>query len=192
MARAPVAGEVKTRLESALGRAGALAAYEDLLARALETVRAAGMEAELWMSGDRAVCARVADSAGLEWRPQCSGDVGERMLAIIRSAATRARTAIVIGADLPSIDATYLRRAADALGRCDLVIGPAEDGGYGLIAMTRPCAALFKGIVWGGDRVYEDTLERARTHGLTVGSLPTVWDVDDPSGWERFRALDVG
>ncbi|MFP6835202.1 MAG: DUF2064 domain-containing protein, partial [Pseudomonadales bacterium] len=74
------------------------------------------------------------------------------------------------------------------LDRHDLVIGPAEDGGYGLIGLRKPAPALFENMRWGTDSVLRDTLDRAVRIGLSYELLTTVWDVDNAVDWARFRA----
>jgi glycosyltransferase A (GT-A) superfamily protein (DUF2064 family) len=94
----------------------------------------------------------------------------------------------LVGTDCPPIDATYVDAAFDALSGRDLVLGPAEDGGYGLIAMRSIAPSLFKGISWGGPDVLAETLDAARGSDLDVALLGMIWDVDTPEDWHRYRA----
>ena len=71
-----------------------------------------------------------------------------------------------------------------------MVIGPAEDGGYVLIGMRQPQAALFADISWGSERVLAETLARAKSLHLNYHLLPTLWDVDTPADLPRLQTLN--
>jgi hypothetical protein len=73
-----------------------------------------------------------------------------------------------------------LAQANAALASHDVVLGPAADGGYYLIGVKRPCAALFTGIAWGESRVCRDTEAAATAEGLCVAKLSVLCDVDRP------------
>src|SRR6185436_6912680 len=101
------------------------------------------------------------------------------------------------GADLPVLRPRELRRAARWLaGGCDVVLAPAEDGGYALIAARRVSPLLFSGIAWGGPDVYEVTMRKLISLGYRWRALDRVWDVDRPEDLERLSwprlALHVG
>ena len=95
-------------------------------------------------------------------------------------------------ADCPELTAAYVRDAAGYLGDHDLVLGPAEDGGYGLIALGRPAPKLFADEPWGSSAVLRDTLARADDAGLSVKLMGTIWDVDDGADWARYQAVILG
>ena len=88
--------------------------------------------------------------------------------------------------------AGYVEAALDALQRADVVVGPVEDGGYCLIGMTRPRAALFEDIAWGGGDVCDRTLAKAAHLGLKAVTLETLYDVDDADDHRRWRAAQAG
>jgi len=105
-------------------------------------------------------------------------------------ALRRHRAAIIIGADCPALRPRDLRRAARWLaGGCDVVIAPAEDGGYALIGAKRVSPLLFSGIAWGGPDVYESTMRKLVSLGYRWRALERVWDVDRPEDLERLRWL---
>jgi len=124
------------------------------------------------------------------YHEQGSGNLGDRMAqALTRAWADGIDRAVIIGIDCPSLTADNLSQAFAALDRADLVLGPAEDGGYYLIGMTRPPApqtantwdqSLFDNIPWSTDRVLELTLAAAQRHNLRVASLATDRDIDHP------------
>ncbi len=180
-ARAPVKGRVKTRLIPALGPAGALALYEKLLGHTLETVRHSRLApAVLCCSPDLQHEFFRQHSKDFVLYQQQGQDLGERMERAICHGLQEAQAVVLIGSDCPAIDATCLARAFDALTEHDVVIGPAEDGGYVLIGMKRPRSGLFENIDWGSDRVLAQTRERLETLGLSWAELPALPDIDRP------------
>lgn len=192
-ARIPVPGATKTRLIPALGPEGAAALQAAMTAHTLRTASAfaRGREAEIevrYTSGDPQA-ALDCFPAGHALVDQGEGDLGARMLRAITAATDSGADAIVIGSDCPALSPAILNAAADALDTADVVLGPAVDGGYYLIAMRRPHPVLFDAMPWGTERVLGDTRARAREANLTVHVLPTRRDVDRPEDleeWARF------
>ena len=141
---------------------------EDTLAR---LARVPGVASELWL------------------RCQPNGDLGARMHGALLASLSDAPAALVVGTDCPLIDASYVVAAVAALREHDVVLGPAEDGGYGLVGVNRPAPGLFEGIDWGGPAVMAQSRARARTLGLRHIELAPVWDVDRPADLPRLAAL---
>ncbi len=189
-ARAPELGKVKTRLAAEVGDEAALAAHCALVEHTLREVRAPGSwSVELWIAGplDTPELGGWAELVQGPLVVQSDGDLGVRMASCLETLLARGRRVVLIGCDCPPIDADYLRAAFELLETRNLVLGPAEDGGYGLIGMRDKLIDVFTDIPWGTPRVLEQTLERAQALGVSVGLLPVIWDVDDRAGWERFR-----
>ena len=186
--RAPVPGRVKSRLAGELGAGAALEAYRVLVERELDAISVVEFPVELWVEGDpdHPLVNDWSRRYALTVRRQPTGDLGRKMHEAIRSCCNAGRAGMVIGSDLPAVDAAYVERAASLLEERDLVLGPAADGGYALIGLKTPMAALFTGIDWGTGRVYRQTREKADGFGLRVGELPMTWDVDSPADWQRF------
>ena len=187
-ARAP--GEAKTRLIPALGAAGAAALQRRLVMHCLRAARDSRLgPVELWCApgtGDPFFreCER---RLGASLHPQAEGDLGARMQRAFESALALSPRAILVGSDIPALSAQYLRDADRALRRGgDAVIGPAEDGGYVLIGLSRCDAALFRDIPWGGSEVLAETRRRIAALGWRVTELPALWDVDRPEDLERL------
>jgi len=177
-AKAPVPGEVKTRLIPALGAQGAAALQARLTRRAVETALAANVApVELWCSPDDRH--PFFHELPVARRVQRGTDLGERMADALCTALAQSRFAILIGTDCPTLTDDYLRDAAEclALGE-DAVLGPAEDGGYVLIGLRRCEARLFEGIAWGTAEVLAATRARLAECGFHWHELPTLWDVD--------------
>ena len=124
---------------------------------------------------------------------QEGADLGAKMSRTIELTLQRedANAAVVIGTDCPALTADYLQKALDALSSgVDVVLGPAEDGGYVLIGMGQPHSTLFSTIDWGTDRVMAQTLEAIGACGLSYQLLDTLWDVDRPEDLQRLRLLN--
>jgi rSAM/selenodomain-associated transferase 1 len=190
LARAPEPGKVKTRLIPALGEAGAADLQRGFVLHALGAATEAGLgPVELWCAPDAAhpFFAECGQRFGVSIHAQGAGDLGERMERAMRAALERSQRAILIGSDVPAMDPHYLRAADRALvAGNDMVIGPAEDGGYVLIGLTRCFAELFRDIPWGTASVLEETRRRAAALSLRIGELPVLWDVDRPEDLQRL------
>jgi len=193
LAKAPVAGFAKTRLIPLLGAEGAAQLQHGLIARAVATACAAAVgPVTLWATPDERHPAFQACSgrSDVALARQCDGDLGARMLAAIVAAEG---PVLVIGTDCPALTAQHLRTAAGVLRNgADIVILPAEDGGYVLIGMRSPAPALFTEMPWSTSGVMHETRRRLRALGLTWEEPVTLWDVDRPADLERLRDVDLG
>ncbi|MGI8855667.1 MAG: TIGR04282 family arsenosugar biosynthesis glycosyltransferase [Thermomicrobiales bacterium] len=115
------------------------------------------------------------------------GDVGTAMCYAIQCALDhRATQVALIGSDLPSLPPAHIATAFARLDEgADIVLGPAEDGGYYLIAATAPHPALFAGIPWSTDAVYAASVEKVTACGLTLATLPAWYDIDGMADLRR-------
>jgi glycosyltransferase A (GT-A) superfamily protein (DUF2064 family) len=103
------------------------------------------------------------------------------------AALSRASRVILVGSDIPALSAQYLRDAKRALaGGDDVVVGPAEDGGYVLIGLSHCDLELFREIPWGGPEVLPETRRRIAALRWRLIELPALWDVDRPEDLERL------
>jgi rSAM/selenodomain-associated transferase 1 len=189
-AKAPVTGQVKSRLAAVLGAAGAAELHRRLARRTLRTAVEAGIgPVTLYCAPDahHGFFADCAAEFGVMLAPQGDGDLGARMA----RAFERDAPAVLIGCDCPAREPADLAAAAAALARADAVVTPAEDGGYVLIGLRAPAPGLFADIAWGGSDVMLRTRQRAAALGLTLQELPTTWDVDRASDLDRLAALDA-
>jgi rSAM/selenodomain-associated transferase 1 len=189
-ARAPEAGQVKTRLIPLLGSHGAAALYRSLTLHALAVARESGLgPVELWCTPgtDHDFFRDCHERFRAELHRQCEGDLGARMHDACEDALTRSRYVLLTGSDCPSLTAADLRAAARALhdGR-DAAFCPAEDGGYMLIGLTRAMPALFEAMNWGTSSVMEETRQRLRNLGWRWHELPAHWDLDRPEDYQRL------
>lgn len=188
-ARAPVSGEVKTRLIPRLGAEAAADMQRALTERALTTALAAGIgPVELWCSPDRSHPSFSAfNDSGVALHDQGEGDIGERMHRALANALRAGDMPVLIGSDCPSLTVQDLRDAGQALERgADLAFVPAEDGGYVLIAARTCSRSLFDGIEWGTERVMAQTRGRLRELGYSWKELAPRWDIDRPEDYDRL------
>jgi uncharacterized protein len=188
-ARRPVAGEVKTRLAASLGSERAAELYAAFVQDLASRFRDAPF-AVRWAIAppleDFAIRFGVAPET---CREQVGPDLGARMLDTFVAMRREgfARCAIV-GSDLPQLSLARLAEAFAALDAADLVLGPASDGGYYLVALREP-HDVFAGIPWSSPVVLERTLVRAAGQGLRVRLLASDFDVDTAEDFERLREL---
>ncbi|MFB3884095.1 MAG: TIGR04282 family arsenosugar biosynthesis glycosyltransferase [Thermodesulfobacteriota bacterium] len=190
-AKAPIPGEVKTRLIPSLGGEAAASLHKKLVFRSLQTVSRAGLgPAELWCtpSMEDPFFKLCAGKFNLELRRQTDGDIGKRMAYAFDRALRKAPYALLIGTDCPSLTPDDLKKAFEVLAQgMDAVIGPAEDGGYVLLGLRRSAPELFGGISWGSNSVLEVTRKRLRVLGWQWHELEKRWDVDRPGDLDRLR-----
>lgn len=191
-ARVPRLGAVKRRLARTLGDAQALDAHCRLVVDTLGRLsRVPGFVTELWIDGEPdARCRAWSSRFGLPLRRQQGADLGERMSHALTDALGRAPRALLVGTDCPPIDAAYVSGALAALDDHAVVLGPAVDGGYGLVGLREPVPALFAGIAWGTPSVLRQTLAVATGQGITVCLHEEIWDVDDAADWARYLGVD--
>jgi uncharacterized protein len=182
-AKAPLPGAAKTRLIPRLGEWRAARLHARLILRTIDTALAARCGAvELHGTRRHSFFKRL----NVGFRLQHGDDLGERMHYALSKAK---KPAILIGTDCPVLTTADLRRAARWLrGGADVVLAPAEDGGYALIGARRVSPSLFQGIAWGSEHVYEETVKRLE-RGYRWRALRRVWDVDRPHDLDRLRSL---
>lgn len=183
--RIPEYGKVKSRLARQIGHENALAIYTLMLNKTIENVsNLRGVDIYGFYDGDKSKA--VDFIKRLCAIPQEGKDLGERMLNVIRWLFGKGYDKVIlIGADSPDLPLCYIEDAFSRLNHCELVIGPAMDGGYYLIGMNRFLKGLFEGIEWGRNTVAEDTILKAQNNGIKYFLLPYWYDIDDIDGLKR-------
>ena len=189
-AKAPVAGQVKTRLCPPLTAQQAALLHTRLVRHALAAACATGgtaVEQHCSPSADDVFFTDCAREFGVALRTQGHGDIGDRMAHALRE-ASRECPLLLIGSDCPARGADDLRDALHALATgMDAVLGPVEDGGYSLIGLTRFDARLFEDIAWSTGQVTAQTQARFAHLDFRCMTLPTLWDVNRPADLARLR-----
>lgn len=178
--RVPKPGEVKTRLTPPLSADQACELYraflQDLSHRLSKLKK---IEMVVFYAGDNpaALEGLLPDRCSLI--AQSGGTLGERLSnAFGELLATPGTSAAIIGSDSPDLPLSYIKRAFIKLKHKDVVLGPASDGGYYLIALRSVAGQLFDKIDWGTDTVFHDTLARVADSDLECSMLPLWYDVD--------------
>lgn len=186
-AKAPIPGQVKTRLCPPLTPDEAATLHGSFVLDTLERTKAA--VAKLKLPLDRYLaCAPssalvffqiMEERQGVALIDQVGEDVGARMRQAFDSLFARGyRRVIIVGTDIPSLPLDHYQQALTLLDSHDLVLGPAFDGGYYLIGLKRATPELFTGIPWSTDLVLAATQEKAAKLGLATALLPAWRDVD--------------
>ena len=177
-------GHVKTRLEQALGKDEALAAYRELV-EAVSGWRGHGEWEAIWcLTGPG-----EWDWEGTQWE-QVEGDLGERMEAAVDAAfSAGASRVVVVGTDVPDLNAATVERMFERLAEgADVVTVPVRDGGYGAVGLRARPRGWFQGRAWSHGRVHEEAVVRSAEWGMRFCALPCLFDVDEPEDWAEWTA----
>jgi rSAM/selenodomain-associated transferase 1 len=184
--RLPEAGMTKTRLARTLGEAPTLLLYQAMLADTawkLARIEAADPVAMMTCAGEP----RWPPQDPLSRNPYASfrmfrqegADFGTRLgFSLSRPLDFGYQKVVLVGADSPELSVADLVHALELLDRCDVVLGPAEDGGYYLIGEKRHHPELFQGITWSTNVVFEQTRAAAQCAKLSVGLVRMLGDID--------------
>lgn len=189
--RYPVPGKTKTRLIPALGPAGAANLHRELTektfftATTFTTRHKATIQCCFEGGTPQKMHRWLGSIPKLSF--QHEGDLGQRMrFALFEALNEGSKRVILLGTDIPGLNAEILAKAFAALQEHDIVLGPSRDGGYWLIGLKQPID-LFQNIDWSTPRVLEQTLAQARQIGLTVCLLEFLSDVDTPEDLGAWR-----
>jgi len=174
MCKAPVKGRVKTRLAQDIGDERALHVYSIMMATLFANL-SAGTDYDVCACVDGDV--RLVQAGTVKPMTQHGSSLGERIKNAVHE-CSRYDVKIVIGSDTPNITPQIINEGIMNLKHADLVIGPAQDGGYYLIGMKRLHETLFDGISWSTELVLQQTLERAQSSALSTVCLQTMRDID--------------
>lgn len=188
--KAPVMGQVKSRLAAVIGKKAALELYKSFILDIVDTIKKTGHPFKICFYPPDAGAA-VTSWLGRRWQfmPQQGNDLGQRMEnAFTRCFSEGFERAVLIGSDLPDLTPSVLHEAITSLAENDVVIGPASDGGYYLIGFNKRTfmPRLFHGIPWSTETVFQETMAILRDSALTVHRAPQWNDVDTA---EDLKAL---
>ena len=186
-AKAPIPGQVKTRLCPPLTPDEAATVHGSFVLDTLERTRTAVSKYRLPVDRYLA-CAPsstlpffkiMEERQAVRLLDQEGDDLGARMdRAIVALFARGYHRVVIVGTDVPSLPLEHYQQAVHLLDGLDVVLGPALDGGYYLIGLKQPVPALFHDIPWSTDRVLAHTKEKAAGLGLSLGVLPEWRDID--------------
>jgi len=178
-AKAPIAGKVKTRLQSHCSAEQAAGIAEILLEESIKRATQSWpgeVFLSVWLDDQHPFIQRMLSRYSINLVQQCGGDLGEKMQHTFMRAHY---PAAIMGCDAPHIAGATLIAAYDALLGGESVIAPSIDGGYYLIGLAQEAAELFAGPAWGSDTVLETTLYNATQIDLELTQLAALNDVDE-------------
>jgi len=192
MAKAPQAGNVKTRLCPPLSLEEAAALYRGFILDTIAKMNCLQTVQPVLSYTPANSDAFFADMAP-HWThlPQEGTDLGARMHSCFRHLLAHGYDHVLLtGSDLPTLPLHIFRLALHlaATPKIDVILGPSDDGGYYLIGLRAPCPALFEDMVWSTSTVLAETVRRATCLGLRIAYLPTWYDIDTPGDLSRLRA----
>ena len=174
----PVAGRVKTRLASSIGDPEALRVYETLRGLTEKATSAADAEKAIFYS-DFIPETDLFLTGNVTAHLQDGGDLGKRMhRAFLKGFELGFHRVVLIGTDCPELSTFLIDRAFQCLTEDDMVMGPARDGGFYLVGLTRPFPELFLDRTWSTPEVLNDSLRIAREHHSGCTLLPALSDID--------------
>jgi uncharacterized protein len=191
-------GQVKTRLIGDLSAAQAARLHEAFVGDVVERMARGPFSLLLaWALDDGEALPRwtLENGEAVAGLRQRGPDLGERLFRGLAEAAEAYGAVAALGSDHPSIPVDRPRQAFEALeAGADVALGPAEDGGYYLLACAGKTLRreLFEGIAWSTERVLEQTLERCRSLRYEVALLPEGADVDRPEDLRRLASRLAG
>lgn len=193
-AKAPVPGEVKTRLLPVLSPESAAALHAELVLWVSRMLCGSGIgPVQLAVSGSSAcplfdACRREGVASILT---QHGDDLGARMHHALQRGLQAYSKVLLVGSDCPAMDAAYLKSAAAALDEHPVVLGAAVDGGYVLVGATQIEPSVFTGVHWGSAAVLAQTLANVERAGLGCAVLDALSDIDRPEDLAHWQALQA-
>ena len=185
-------GLVKTRMLPELSPQQACELHRELVYWTSEVLAHSHLgRVELSVAGNTASpLFRQCEDLGVKSvRRQSGKDLGERMYNALADGLERHEKVILVGSDSPQLDREYLREAIAALDYSDVVLGPAEDGGYVLIGVRALDRRWFEEVDWGTETVFADTVARFELTGANWQRLSVLQDIDRPEDLPIWRAI---
>src|SRR3990172_2353787 len=185
-AKTPVPGTVKTRMLPWLTESECLELHALLLKHAIVRVKKfnyPALERNIFLTSfEDGIIREIAKWTGrtrfsIQYQRGC--DLGERLAEAMELKFRQGfQKVVIIGTDSPLIGDKEFRLALEVLNRHEVVLGPAEDGGYYLIGVSSSKPFLFRGIDWGTGKVFKQTVSSLNVHCVSWGELPLSFDLD--------------
>ena len=168
-------GKVKTRLAKTIGNQAAFEVYKALVKVTENATKALETPLRVYFSD------AVVDT---KWKEaykavQRGHYLGERMKnAFLQGFEDGYDRIVLIGSDLPDISTTHIQNGLEALKQTEVVFGPAEDGGYYLVGMSKMYESIFDNKPWSQSNLLEETLQELQTNQVSVSTLELLNDID--------------
>ncbi len=173
----PVLGTVKTRLAKTIGNEAALQVYIDLMEKCRDESLQVQAKRHLFYS-QNIIDKDLWPSETFEKKLQCNGDLGEKISDAFKNVFEESGKVLIIGSDCYDLSSIIIEEAYKQLAENDVVLGPANDGGYYLLGTKKFYPELFRGINWSTETVLEETILKAEKENLSVALLPELIDID--------------
>ena len=168
-------GKVKTRLAKTIGNQGAFEVYSELVKVTEKATEDLSVDKRIYFSD-----AAVDTIWENDYKSVQQGvDLGERMQNAFKKGFEDGYERIVlIGSDLPDITANHINKGLEALKQNDVTFGPAEDGGYYLIGLSKMHNFVFDNKPWSEQHLLEETLSELKKNSITFTTLEILNDID--------------
>lgn len=195
--KAPIAGQVKTRLMPVLSAEQAMQVHIELTELMLKLLHDAALcHVQLWCSPtiEFDFFQQLAAKYHLTLHQQSDSGLGGRMFDALNAGLQYFKQVLLIGCDCPSLTADDFKQAIAALKHgADVVLAPTEDGGYILIGVKQPQAVVLSDVdmPWGTAQVLAVTRKRIKQQNLKGHEIRQRWDIDTPDDLARYRALSL-
>lgn len=213
-AKWPELGKVKTRIAKMLNDQEALRIHMELVETVMRNIRAADFaDYQLWTSclpeqsrlvdscidaSTRAQSEKLLEIIGtlrLDCCVQAAGDLGDRMTDTFKQLASDYSKIVIVGSDCPLVDRQMLQAVMTQLDKVDVVLTPAEDGGYVLLAIREQAISKIDsrwldGVEWGTEMVLSQTIKCCERQSLSYFLMPESWDVDELVDYQRWIACE--
>lgn len=186
--KAPIQGEVKTRIAKSTSEAIATEIYKSLLDYTFSVCEKLD-ELDVFIFSNKPFKHNQVYNLHL----QKGRDLGDKMHNAFEEISNRGyKKLVLIGSDCLEMNDRTILSAFDALDRFDVVVNPVEDGGYCLLGLNQPNGNLFSGVNWSTSLVHQQTIQKVQSERLTFVELPVKRDVDYwedlPLEWKtRFK-----
>lgn len=187
--RNPELGKVKTRLAQTIGNENALSIYNQLLIHTMNTTET--LECDLFIFYDTIINDDdIWKNTIYNKKIQVGNNLGERMKNAFQELFKLGyKNCIIVGSDLFDLQAKHIKEAFDKLEKNDVVIGPAEDGGYYLLGLKEIIPTIFLNKNWGTKTVLEDTLKDLTTFSIdfieTLNDIDTIEDLEKSNHFKQ-------
>ncbi|MCP4295684.1 MAG: glycosyltransferase [Proteobacteria bacterium] len=193
--RYPLPGLAKTRLIPGVGAEKAAQIHKELAEFTLKIVQSFALKKDISIEvsfmGDDLKLMKSWLGDHLNYSTQTKEDLGLNMLdAFNRSFEQNYQKVVIIGTDCPEISSSTLEIAFSSLEDHDLVVGPAYDGGYYLIGLSKEIPGLFSNITWGSESVFDETMKHCTKDNIGYHLLEKLHDIDRPEDlpiWNQIK-----
>ncbi|WP_282136483.1 TIGR04282 family arsenosugar biosynthesis glycosyltransferase [Seonamhaeicola maritimus] len=183
-------GKVKTRLAKTIGNKAAFEVYKELVAITKKVIDSTKTDVRIYFSDVTVDSEWIGYSKAIQY----GTDLGDRMQNAFNDGFNDGYNHIIlIGSDLPDIKTKHIEKGLSALKENDTVFGPAEDGGYYLVGMSKMHNIIFQNKPWSQANLLEETLNELTRNSTTFTTLETLNDIDTFEDLEdsNFYKLNV-